>query len=275
MIHFIPFYKRIFYVLLSIGMAILILSPESQKTPIKWLSLPVGTAVYSLQIGTNSFFKGAREIWNGYIHLTQVEKENRQLRKTIAEMEGAHNRLKEKGLLADRLQALLNYQNHTDIQTTAAAVIGRKPSQWFDTIMINKGQSAGIAVDMGVIAPQGVVGKVIHVGPHYAQVLLSTDRNSAISATVQRTREKGIVQGNDAGSARLKYLPHDAKLAIGDLLMTSGMEGSFSKGLPIGEIKAIEGREEEMFLKIDVAFNVDVNNIEEVLVIQSIEDRQP
>jgi len=272
MIHFTPFYKRIFSSLLSLVVVVLLLSPETQKKPIAWLSVPVGTAVYGLQLGTHSFFKGAREIWEGYIRLIDVEKENRQLRKTIAALEGENSRLQEKGILADRLQTLLHYQEHTTILTTAAAVIGRKPSQWFDTIMINKGQSHGIAIDMGVIAPQGVVGKVIHVGANYAQVLLSTDRNSAISATVQRTREKGIVQGNDLGSARLKYLPHDAKVAVGDTLITSGMEGSFSKGLKIGEIKAIEGREAEMFLKIEVDFGVDVGKIEEVLVILSIED---
>ena len=95
---------------------------------------------------------------------------------------------------------------------------------------------------------------------------------AVLMPALQRAREQGIVQGNDAGSARLKYLPHDSKAAVGDLLITSGLEGSFAKGLKIGEIVEITGREDEMFLKIKVDFEIDLKKIEEVLVIQTIED---
>lgn len=266
-------YKRFLYSFLSLSIVVLLLSPEIQKKPIEWIGWPVGTAVYYMQVGTHSFFEGMRRIWDRYINLVNVQNENEQLRRTIALLEREKERLKEKEILAIRLQELLEFKDHTKIVTTAAAVIGRLPSQWFDTIMINKGKSDGIAVDMGVIAPQGVVGKIIHTGSHYSQVLLATDRNSAISATIQQTRERGIVQGDDAGSARLKYLPHDSKVALGDLLITSGMEGSFSKGLKIGRIKEVKGREEEMFLKIKLAFEVDLKDVEEVLIIKLIEDQ--
>ncbi|MFQ5597215.1 MAG: rod shape-determining protein MreC [Nitrospiria bacterium] len=266
--------KKLFYLLFSLGTAFLLFSPDLQKKPLQWISVPVGSAVYYMQIGTDSFFNRLRSVWDDYLHLVDVEGRNRQLRRTIAFLEGENNALREKSLLANRLMKLLNYQEHSKIHATAAAVIGRKPSQWFDTILINKGESDGIAVDMGVIIPQGVVGKVVHTGAHYSQVLLASDRNSAISATVQRTREQGIVQGDDAGSARLKYLPHDSKIDIGDQLITSGLEGSFSKGLIIGRVAEISGREEEMFLKIKIIYEIDLDRIEEVLIIQSIQDQR-
>lgn len=273
MVPYTSIYKRLLYLFLSLSLAVLLVLPEIQKKPIEWISLPVGTAVYYMQMGTSSALNGVGQIWDRYLYLVDVQKENDQFRQIIAQLENENNRLREKGMLANRLQGLLEYQDHSKMTTTAAAVIGRKPSQWYDTIMINKGKSDGIKVNMGVIVPQGIVGKVIHTGLYYSQVLLATDRNSAISATLQRTRDKGIVQGNDLGSARLKYLPHDAKIERGDLLVTSGMGGSFSKGLKIGKIAEIKGRKEELFLKIKVAFEVDLEKVEEVLVIKSIEDQ--
>ena len=268
----VQFYKKpiAFFVLLAL---VLLFVSGLQKKPLASLRLPIDAAVYTMQIGSFSLFDGVGNIWQNYINLIDLQEENEVLRKYIAELEGENTRLKEKGMLADRLQSLLDFRTHTRLNTIAATVIGRKPTQWFETIIINKGRSDGVEIDMGVIVPQGLVGKVIHAGTHFSQVLLASDRNSAISATVQRTREQGIVQGVDVGFARLKYLPHDAEVEVGDLLITSGLEGSFSKGLKIGRVEQILGRKKELFLRIELSFGFDLEAVEEVLVIRSIEDQ--
>lgn len=264
--------KRIGFFVLLISLILLLVS-ERQKQPIPLLRLPLDAAVYTMQIGSFFLFDGIGNIWQSYIDLIDLKKENDALRQHIAKLEGENTRLREKGRLADRLRGLLDFKEHTRLDTIAATVIGRKPTQWFETIIINKGSADGVKIDMGVIVPQGIVGKVIHASRHFSQVLLASDRNSAVSATVQRTREQGIVQGADGGVARLKYFPHDAGIEVGDLLVTTGLEGSFSKGLKIGRVEQILGRKKELFLRIELSFGIDLDSVEEVLVIRSIEDQ--
>ncbi len=144
---------------------------------------------------------------------------------------------------------------------------------------------------MGVITPQGVVGVVIKVGHHDAQVLLMTDRRSAVAAVVERTRDAGIVQGmasgrgegmEGVGRLHVKYMPRSAAVRPGDRLVTSGLEGSFVEGIPIGQIETInpvdnqpvdnqpDGLDDtEMFLNVQVIPTVAFSKLEEVLIITS------
>ncbi len=267
--------KKLLYVLITLLFVFFLFSSEAQKQPLKLLTLPIGTAVYYLQIGSNGLFDGFEQLWTHYLNLIQVQEENEQLRRKISMLTIENNQLREKGFLADRLKTILEYKEHSQVDMIAASIIGRKPSQWFDTITINKGSADGIQVDMGVLTPQGVVGKIIDTGPHYAQVLLISDRNSAIGVMVQRTRDEGIVQGIDDQTLQLKYLPHDTPVSVGDTLVTSGMEGSFIKGLQIGRIETVEQGKGEMFLKIKAAISSDLRKMEEVFVIKSIENEPP
>jgi rod shape-determining protein MreC len=90
---------------------------------------------------------------------------------------------------------------------TAAEVIGRDLSNWYRTIMINKGEKDGLKQDMGVVTPAGVVGRIVKTSATYAHVLLLVDPNSAIAGLIQRSREEGIVSGTEQGLAQMKYLP--------------------------------------------------------------------
>jgi len=272
MVYLANFAKKCVVLFVALTIVVLLFSPEIQKQPVKLLSLPVGTTVYYLQVVSNGFFEGLSEIWQGYIDLIDVREENLQLRHTITKLEAENSRLREKEILTERLKTILDYKEHAEVDMVAAQVIGRNPSQWFDTIIINKGSHDGLDVDMGVVTPRGVVGKIIHVASRYAQVLLISDYNSAIGATVQRTRDEGIVQGINTDSLQLKYLSHDSEVSFGDLLVTSGMEGSFIKGLSIGRVEDIVRRDGEMFLKIKTTVAVDLKRAEEVLVIRSVQD---
>lgn len=264
--------KKSFYFFIALILVLFLFSPDIQKKPINIINLPVGTTVYYLQIVSTGLFDGLSRIWDDYINLVDVQEENGRLHHRIAILEKENNQFREKVILAERLKSFLEYKEHSQVTTTVAAVIGRQPSQWFDTMMINKGSLDGIQNDMGVITPQGIVGKIIDTQPRYAQVLLISDRNSAIGAIVQRTRDEGVIQGIDSNALQLKYLPHDSQVSIGDLLVTSGMEGSFTKGLIIGHVENIEKGDGEMFLKIRTTVAVDVRKIEEVMIIQSIEN---
>lgn len=265
-------YKRFLILSFILGLTIVFISPELQKRPLRWLEVPIGGAVYYIQQGTHAVLSGISGVWYGYVNLIDVRQENQQLRAEIGRLRGENNLLKEEGALAERLQAILDYRENVPFNLVVAAVIGREPTHWYQTIIVNKGEADGVKVDMGVITPEGIVGKVIKTGPRHAQVLLMTDRNSAIAGIVQRTRDEGIVQGVEEGAIRLKYLPHFSEVVAGDVLVTSGLEGSFAKGLKIGKIEKVEKREHELFLQVKVTPQIDFSKLEEVLIITSTEE---
>jgi len=272
MVRRVNLYKRFLYLFLILSLIVILISPEFQKKPIQWVQRPIGWVIYYVQEGTYVFMNSIAGVWDGYINLIHVQKENEALRRTIEELKGENNGLKEQGALAERLQAMLDYKKSAPHHLVAAEVIGREPSHWFKSIIINKGDGDGIRVDMGVMTPQGIVGKVVKTGPGYSQVLLMTDRNSAVAAMVQRTRDEGIVQGVEQGTVRLKYLPHFSEVAVGDGVVTSGLEGSFAKGLKIGQVDKVEKKEHELFLEVKMTPEIDFYKLEDVFVISSTGD---
>ena len=120
---------------------------------------------------------------------------------------------------------------------------------------------------MAVISPEGVVGQILKASPDYATVLLVTDYNSAIDAIVQRTRAKGIVEGKEGNRCQLKYLLRTEDVEPGDIVITSGLDGKFPKGLMIGEIQKVDKRHLGVFQYAELIPKVDLDRLEEVLVI--------
>jgi rod shape-determining protein MreC len=134
---------------------------------------------------------------------------------------------------------------------------------------VNKGDSDGIQKDMGVITPSGVVGRVVKTTGATSVVLLVTDPNNAIAGLIQRTRDEGIVEGTLQGRAKLKYIPMLSAVKEGDYVVTSGLVGGFPRGLAIGTITGISREEGALFQTAELAPEVDVNHVEEVLIIQA------
>lgn len=272
MVRLIHLYKRFLVLFIAIGILVLLFSPMLQKKTTEWIGPPIVMTLSYFQQGFNSLFDGVGQVWDGYLYLIDAREENKRLKQTISKLKGDNSRLREGTKLAKRLQVILDFKKRSRLDLIAAEVIARNPAQWFDTIMINKGKRDGIQLDMGVIVPDGVIGKVVNVGPDYAQVQLIGDRNSAIGAIVQETRDAGIAQGMNNQTLRFKYLQHDSKVEAGDRVVTSGMEGSFSKGLYIGEVVEIKSDKSLKFLQIKIS-TPDLSRHEEVLVIRAIEDQ--
>jgi rod shape-determining protein MreC len=261
--------KRALLVLLAVLAAALLLLPESREGPLKRIGRGLASTVgYPLR-ALDSLNQGVANIWYGYVALGQVREENLTLRAEIARLQEDNGRLREVSTSAERLRELLELQAALPYTTIAARLIGRDPTNWYRSVVINKGQQEGVAVDMGVMTPVGAVGRVIKVYDHMSIVLLIIDRNNAITGLVQRTRDEGIVEGTEKGLAWIKYLPLLANIKVGDVVVTSGLAGGFPRGLPIGRITRIERREAEMFLSAEIQPDADFGRLEEVLVITS------
>ncbi len=245
------------------------LLPNQTQTLFQQLGGPVGWLLSWPLQAVSAVHDGIGDIWDRYVALQGVEDENRQLRREIEHLQGQNNRLRESASATDRLTELLEFKTQALSTMVAAQVIGRDTSNWYRTIVLNKGESDGIHAEMGVITPAGVVGRVVKTTPGTAVVLLVSDGNNAIAGLIQRTRDEGIVDGTAQGGVRLKYIPLLSTVRTGDRVVTSGLVGGFPRGLAIGTINKIETEEGALFQTAELTPEVDINRVEEVLVIQS------
>ena len=221
-----------------------------------------------IQRGTMAVVGGVRGFWSNYVDLQEVRTENASLKQ---EVQNLQVRLQEEHATAqrtDNLRQLLELRQRSGLQTTAAEIIAAGAMPEFRTVTIDKGSSDGLAADMAVISPAGVVGRLILPSARASQVQLLIDRNAAAGALVERTRTQGIVVGFGDGTLRMQYVPGTADVKQGDLVVTSGIDGIYPKGFVIGTIEAVE-RGPGSYHDITVRPAVDTARIEEVLVVRT------
>ncbi len=149
-----------------------------------------------------------------------------------------------------------------------AQIIGKDPSNWFKTIIIDKGTDDGIKENQAVVTHQGVVGHIIEVTPKAAKVLLISDQNSSVAVIIQDNRTEGIMLGMQHGRCKIDYLTRTAEIHEGDMVITSGLGGIFPKGLRVGAVTQIKKKSYGLFQDAEVHPFVDFSKLEEVLIIR-------
>jgi rod shape-determining protein MreC len=262
--------RKLFFALAGLSVLVLFfLLPASGKNPLNRIARALSHPVTTLQEKFTGMAGGIGRIWSGYIALRGVQEENLRLREELVRLQSEQIQHREAQAALKRLEPLLALKQQVPYRVIAARVVARDASNWYRTLLVDKGEKDGVAVDVGVIIPDGVVGRVVKTTPEYSTVLLLTDRYSAVAALVQRTRDEGIVEGTEKGLARVKYLPALSELAEGDEVLTSGLAGTFPKGLLIGRIRRVEKQERALFQEAEVMPAVDFSGLEEVLVIVS------
>lgn len=206
-------------------------------------------------------------LWLNYFALVNVRRENVRLQREINALRMENDRYREVVFTNKRLQDLLQFKETIHWPVLAAQVIGRDPSGWFESVIIDKGTNSGLTVNMPVVDAKGVVGRLVSVSPGYAKALLVIDQNSAVDGLIQRSRERGIVKGISSKFCKLDYMVKTSDVVVGDLVVTSGMGRIFPKGLPVGEVVEVANIPWELFKEIKVRPMVDFAKLEEVLVI--------
>lgn len=259
--------KRAVLLLAALLIAALVLLPESRQAPLSALSRHMA-AVVALPLRALAWInQGVDSLWARYALLQEAQEETLALRRDRARLWLENARLREEAAASTRLRALLEMKEQALSPMVAAQVVGRDPSNWYRSVVINKGTDDGLAVDMGVVTPAGIIGRIVKVYDRFAIVLLLIDPNNAVTGLVQRTRDEGIVEGTEQGLARLKYLPLLSTITVGDHVVTSGLAGGFPRGLPIGVVTKIERHEGELFLSAEIEPSGDFAMIEEALVV--------
>jgi len=232
-------------------------------------------AFAEVQRWTTTGVSGVQDTWTNYFALQQVRAENERLRQENAQLQIRLQGERAEAQQARTLQELLDLRGKHTFATTGAgvtatplvpsSVIGGGASPSFRTITIDKGTQAGIRADMAVIAPRGVVGRVVLPTPRASKVQLLTDGEAGAGALVERSRAQGVIEGTGEG-LRLVYVPGTADIKVGDVVITSGIEGFYPKGLVIGQIQSIERTAGE-YSQVAVRPAVDYTSLEAVLVV--------
>jgi rod shape-determining protein MreC len=207
-------------------------------------------------------------LWSTYLDWKNVRAENLRLRDEV-------QRLRVEGLRVDdvivengRLRRLLALQERLPITTLSGEIIAREWGGWVRSLTVNRGRRDNIARLTAVIAPEGLVGRVVDVRPGSAVVQVLTDPASTVGGHVVRTRTPGIVEGDPRGTIRFKYLAREgAGIQVGDVIVTAGVGGLFPRGIPIGRVRALDDRGSALFHYALLSPVVDFARIDEVLLL--------
>jgi rod shape-determining protein MreC len=264
--------QRAGYLFLAVllGHIILISAQVNTKGGVPALEAAVFGVFAEVQRGTSSIVSVISDVWSGYVGLRQVRADNEVLRKRLAETEVA---LQQQRALADRshlLENLLELRDRTTLKTTGAEIIAAGATPDFRTVTIDKGTREGLAADMAVIAPAGVVGRVVVPSASAAKVQLLVDRNAAAGAVIERreSRAQGVVVGTGDSLLRMEYVSEVADIVVGDVVVTSGIDAIYPKGFVIGRVETVE-KTGNSYKTILVKPAVDFSSLEEVLVVLS------
>jgi rod shape-determining protein MreC len=226
-----------------------------------------------LQRGVGHTAAFGSELWRGWVFHRETYAENRRLRERVRTLESELQLRSYRAQESVRLRDLLGLQQAVPLASLAAQVVGRDGVPWFRTLTLDKGEADGVELNAAVISATGVVGRVFAVGPRVARVQVLLDRDSGAAALVERSRVSGVVSGQVSGAETggedlvLKYVPERADVVVGDLVVTSGLDRIFPKGLAIGRVRVV-GDVAGLFRDLRVEPSARFDRLEEVLVLR-------
>jgi len=253
------YFKKTAYVsVLVIPFLILFFHPKNFKTAVLLDTMvrPVGllqAPVFELK---KLFY--FRETYDDYKHL---KRQNDLLKVQLLS-------LKESMQAAQREETIQSFRRDQNYASVVANVIGRDPSDWNASLIIDKGSLGGLAVGQPVVSSLGVVGRIFDVGPNTSKVILLSDPTFAVAAVVERSRENGLLTGTLEGICRLQYLTANADVKVGDTLVTSRLSTAFPEGILIGHITDVQASANAHTVECLVEPAVDLSQLEEVIVIK-------
>ncbi len=259
--------------LIFVGIALFVALTFTAMTLSSRESLPTNgieritiSIISPIQQSVSATINFIQNIWNTYFMAVLAVKENSELRQQIGKALEIKNRYEELELENLRLKKFVEFTSKVPGTYVAAQIIARDPSPWFKTLMIDKGEKDGLVKGSPVVVSEGIVGQIISVAPNHARVLLITDQNSAVDALIQNSRVRGIVKGNNQDNCSFAYALRKEQVNEGEMLISSGLDQVFPKGLKIGRILNVTKVHSQLFQDITIETFVDFDKIEEVLV---------
>ncbi|MGA7729957.1 MAG: rod shape-determining protein MreC [Chloroflexia bacterium] len=266
-------WTRTLYLLVAlvlVSLALILLSQGRTLQPLEGVTSAVFNPIQQAVSGVTSTVGG----WfSGIGHMGELDAENKRLREALDAVTAENARLQEMGRENERLRSMLKFQDERpDVQAVVANSIGGDPSGLTRVLTIDKGSDEGIVQGMAVTSPGGIlVGTIESVKADRASVVLLTDVNSSIPVATQRAQVPGVLDGQwqKGGNLLMAHIPRDADVQNGDVLVTSGLGGTFPKGLLCAQVQNVRQNDVQVEKDAEAIPLVDLNALDVVLVITS------
>lgn len=243
---------------------------EGETGPLHTLQSAVSGAVSPLRIVGGSIESATSAVGDTVDNITADQSTLSGLREYNEQLVQQYSQMEEYKQEAQRLQKLLDLKDTYQIEGTGARVIGRSSEAWSQTVIINKGSDDGVSTGQTVMGTSGVVGQIVSTSSHTATVRLLTDPQSGAAAMVQSSRAEGILRGSLVGLLYLEDLDADAEVNVGDVVVTSGLGGSYARGLIIGTVVKVDAQQGDTSRRAVVSPNDAISTLEDVLVVSSM-----
>ncbi len=263
--------------LILLGLVLLHLAAISHQVDggggVSLLQRLVLTVLTPFQDGFEAVVGGVAEVWRGYGFHRETYRQNRRLVERVRELEVQLEAQSHRAEETRRLRELLDLRRVLPLDTLPAQVVAREGVPWFRSLTIDRGEADGVSLDAPILSATGVVGRVFAVGPHAARVQVLLDHDSGAGVLLERSRVQGVVAGQVAGPGSgegdllLKYVPDRADVVVGDLVLTSGTDRIYPKGLVVGRVRSV-GKGSGLFRDIRVEPSARFDRLEEVLVVR-------
>ncbi len=262
---------RIFYVVLALLLLHLTLISIQVEDPAGTLLIKrwVLWAESPFLNGSARATRQAGSLWNGYLWLRGARAENAQLRDQVRQLVLLNSSLTQAQQESERLQRLLNFEAVAPCKSLGAHVIGRAPNFLSNTLYLDRGSMHGVSSSMPVVTDAGVIGRTVLVTATSCQVQLLTNADASIGVMIERTRTPGVLRGTENLRLNLNYISNTEEVIVGDILVTSGLDRIYPKGLPVGRV--VESQKGKTgFRAIGVMPNADMIRIEDVLILLGV-----
>jgi rod shape-determining protein MreC len=230
-------------------------------------SLMLMEALKPLLVIESQLADDASDFLHNYFDLVGVRQENLRLRQQIARLESQQRRMVELEAENRHLADLLELRDALGSAAIAANVIGGDATGLARTLILSEGDREGLRRGMAVISTDGVVGKLIAVSHSASRVLLVSDHNSALDAFDQRSRARGIIAGVVEDGLTMKYVDRSEDIKPGDMILTSGMDGIFPRGLLVGIVGRVSQEGPGLFLNVEVKAAANFRQLEQVMIL--------
>jgi rod shape-determining protein MreC len=211
------------------------------------------------------------DLWTNYVYLVDTRRENETLHQRLELMSSTLARSKEEAAEVKRLRTMLSFSPPPAWTMLGARVVAFHlgPHAALETLVVDKGEAAGIGLNTPVTTPRGVLGRILRTGPFFSTVLLMTDLNSKFGVIGQKHRTPGVISGKGIDNPlEVLYVPLNSPIDKEEILITSGLDGIFPKGLPVAQVTHIERSESSLFLVVKAKPLIDVKKVEEVMLLK-------
>ena len=215
---------------------------------------------------SSSIAGGIRQVWSGYVWMVGARAENDRLQETVRQLSltnSSYEQIKKENI---RLRRLISLSEGMPYESLGARVIARTPSFLSNVIYVDRGSRDGVRTDQPVFSGDGIVGRIVLVSAHQSQIQLITNPDASIGAMLESSRTPGVLRGTGDLSLDLNYINNTVQVAAGDVVLSSGLDGIYPKGLVLG--KVIESQKGKgVFRSIRVEPAIDLIRLEEVSIL--------